>query len=126
MIYTYILNTDHTMLHPIQRRLIRNSKFPHFTTVQQNCSTITQINHPQLLKDKSSFPTNLLLNSLYFIYIYIYVYIYTYTYIHIYIYMYINIYLYLYIYIYIYIYICMYVKYIRNKPRKFKFFIESP
>ena len=118
MIYTYILNTDHTMLHPIQRRLIRNSKFPHFTTVQQNCSTITQINHPQLLKDKSSFPTNLLLNSLYFIYIYMYIYVHIY----IYIYMYINIYLY----IYIYIYICMYVKYIRNKPRKFKFFIESP
>ena len=41
---------DHTMLHPMQPHLIRNSKFPCFTTVQQNWSNTTVINLPLLLQ----------------------------------------------------------------------------
>ena len=39
---------DHTTLHPTQPCLIRNSKFPRFTTVQQNWSYATSINLPPL------------------------------------------------------------------------------
>ena len=41
---------DHTTLHPIQHCLIDNSKFPRFTTVQQNWSNTTLINAPPLLQ----------------------------------------------------------------------------
>ena len=41
---------DHTTLHPTQPRLIRNSKFPRFTTVQQNWSNTMLINLPSLLQ----------------------------------------------------------------------------
>ena len=41
---------DHTTLHPTQLRLIRNNKFPRFTTVQQNWSNTTLINLPPLLQ----------------------------------------------------------------------------
>ena len=41
---------DHKILHPTQPRLIRNSKFPRFTTVQQNWSNTTLINFPLLLQ----------------------------------------------------------------------------
>ena len=41
---------DHTMLHPTQPRLIHNSKFPHFTTVQPSWSNTTLINLPPLLE----------------------------------------------------------------------------
>ena len=33
---------DHTTLHPKQPRLVHSSKFPRFTTVQQNVSSLTQ------------------------------------------------------------------------------------
>ena len=52
MIYTYILHIDHTMLHPMQPRLICNSKFPRFTTVQQNWSNRTHIN---LIQNEKAF-----------------------------------------------------------------------
>ena len=41
---------DHTTLHPMQPCLICNSKFPRFTTVQQNWSNTTLINLPPLLQ----------------------------------------------------------------------------
>ena len=41
---------DHTTLHPTQPRLIRNSKFSRFTTVQQHWSNTTLINFPPLLQ----------------------------------------------------------------------------
>ena len=41
-----MLHIDHTMLHPMQPHLICNSKFPCFTTVQQNWSNTTHINLP--------------------------------------------------------------------------------
>ena len=41
---------DHTMLHPTQPRLIRNSKLLRFTAVQQNWSNTTLINLPLLLQ----------------------------------------------------------------------------
>ena len=41
---------DHTTLHPTQPRLIRNSTFPRFTTVQQNWFNTTLINLPPLLQ----------------------------------------------------------------------------
>ena len=41
---------DHSMLHPTQPRLIRNSKFLRFTTVQQNWSNTTLINLSPLLQ----------------------------------------------------------------------------
>ena len=37
---------DHMMLHSTQPRLIPNSKFPRFTTVQQNWSNTILINFP--------------------------------------------------------------------------------
>ena len=88
MMYTYIVKIYHTMLHPMQRCLIRNSKFQGFTTVQQNLSNITQI-FPAFFKDKPCFLTNIPLNSLNLfhvsrtpnswthIYIHIYIYIQT-------------------------------------------------
>ena len=39
---------NHRMLHPMQLRLIHNSKFPRFTTVQQNGSNTTLINLPPI------------------------------------------------------------------------------
>ena len=57
---------DHTMLHPTQPRLISNSKFSRFTTVQQNWSNTTLINLPRCFKDNPCFPTNTPLNSLNF------------------------------------------------------------
>ena len=53
---------DHTTLHPTQPRLIGNSKFPRFTTVQQNWSNI----FPCCFKDKPCFPANTARNSLNF------------------------------------------------------------
>ena len=41
---------DHMMLHPMQPPLIRNSKFPRFTTLQQNCSNTTLIDILPLLQ----------------------------------------------------------------------------
>ena len=41
---------DHIMLHPTQTRLIHNSEFPNFTTVQQNWSSTTLINLPLLFQ----------------------------------------------------------------------------
>ena len=41
---------DHTTFHPMQPRFIRDSKFPDFTTVQQNWSNKTLINLPLLLQ----------------------------------------------------------------------------
>ena len=41
---------DHTTLHPTQPRLICNSKFPRFTTVQQNLSKTALINLPPLVQ----------------------------------------------------------------------------
>ena len=40
---------DHTT-HPTQPPVIRNSKFPHFTTLQENWSNVTLINLPLLLQ----------------------------------------------------------------------------
>ena len=41
---------DHTTIHPTQPRLIHNSKFPRFTTVQQNWSNTKLINLPPLFQ----------------------------------------------------------------------------
>ena len=41
---------DHTMLYPMQPCLIRKSKVPRFTSVQQNWSNTTLINLPSLLQ----------------------------------------------------------------------------
>ena len=57
---------DHTTLRPIQPRLTRNSKFPRFTTVQQNWSNTTLLIFPRCFKGKSCFPTNTPLNCLKF------------------------------------------------------------
>ena len=43
-------HSDHLTLHPTQLRIIRNSKFLRFTTVQRNWSNTTLINLPQLLQ----------------------------------------------------------------------------
>ena len=48
--YQPVSPTDHTTFHPMQPRFIRNSKFPGFTTVQQNWSNKTLINLPLLLQ----------------------------------------------------------------------------
>ena len=45
-----------TMLHPTQPHLICNSKFPRFTTVQQNWSNTTLIYHPPLLQKQTLLP----------------------------------------------------------------------
>ena len=50
----------HSTLQPTQPRLIHNSKFPRFTTVQQKWFNTTLINIP-------CFPTNTSLNSLNFV-----------------------------------------------------------
>ena len=55
---------DHTTIHPTQPRLIRISKFPRFTIVQQNRPNTTMINLPLCFKDKPYLPTNTPLNSL--------------------------------------------------------------
>ena len=59
---------DHTTFHPTQPRLICNSKFTRFTTVQRNWFNKTLINliFPRFFKDKPCFPTNTPLNSLNF------------------------------------------------------------
>ena len=57
---------DQTTLRPIQPRLIRNSKFPRFTTVQQNWSNTTLLNLSRCFKGKPCFPTNTPLNCLNF------------------------------------------------------------
>ena len=41
---------DHMMIHSMQPRLIRNSKFPRFTTVQPNWFNTTLIHLPPLLQ----------------------------------------------------------------------------
>ena len=41
---------DHTILHPMQPRIIRNRKFPLFTTVQQNWSNTTLVKLPLLFQ----------------------------------------------------------------------------
>ena len=41
---------DHTMLYPMQPLLIRKSKVPRFTSVQQNWSNTTLLNLPSLLQ----------------------------------------------------------------------------
>ena len=59
-----MLHIDHIMLHPMQPRLICNSKFSCFTTAQQNWSNTTFYNIYKYI----------------YIYIYIYIHIYIYTY----------------------------------------------